>query len=140
MQRNKQRRAHTTPSHLWEFYYSVLLCFSHPSLSLSHTLSLSLFVFSSLPVLLCLPDYAVDPRVLHSPRSSTCQSEAHIHTFFFCTHHSTSNIDTEEILMTSLTCNMLLCLALPTPGHAIRQDALLETSTQMKTKERNVVK
>lgn len=56
--------------------------------------------------------------------------------FFFCTHHSTSDIDTEEILMTSLTCNMLLCLALPTPGHEIRQDAFLETSTQMKTKEK----
>lgn len=34
--------------------------------------------------------------------------------------------------MTSLTCNTLLYLALPTPGHAIHQDVVLETSTQKK--------
>lgn len=32
--------------------------------------------------------------------------------------------------MTSLTCNTLLYLALPTSGHAIHQDTVLEASTQ----------
>lgn len=36
--------------------------------------------------------------------------------------------------MTSLTCNTLLYLTLPTPGHAIHQDTVLETSTQKKKK------
>lgn len=50
MQGNKQRREHTTPSHLWEFYYSVLLCFSHPSLSHTLFFFLPLFVSSSAPL------------------------------------------------------------------------------------------
>lgn len=38
--------------------------------------------------------------------------------------------------MTSLTCNTLLYLALPTSGHAIHQDTVLETSTQREGKKR----
>lgn len=109
------------------------------SLFHTHTLSLSSFFRLFLCSFVSLIMQSIPGCSTH--RDHPPVNLRHTYTlFFFCTHHSTSNIDTEEILMTSLTCNMLLCLALPTPGHAIRKDALLETSTQMKTKERNVVK
>ena len=62
----------------------TILYFSASIIPLSHTHTVFFSVSSSLPLLLCLPDYAVDPRVLHSLRSSTCQSEAHtlLHTPF----------------------------------------------------------
>ncbi len=114
------------------------LCLSL-SLSLTHTHTHSLSFSLSLRLFLC----SFVSLIMQSiPGCATHWDHPPVnlkHTHTFCTHHSTSDIDTEEILMTSLTCNTLLYLALPTPGHAIHQDTVLETSTQKK-KKREVVK